>query len=163
MLSFSVQEALSAAESLEADAQRFYADAARRATDPGASRLLSRLAQWEETHRKLFADMRAHQTAASPDAADASAPEEERAQYIKAMVEGRIFAAVPDDTFTSAARVLRLALEREHEAIVLFLTLRDLVPLHKGRDAVDSVLSEEASHVRLLKQALGEVPPEASA
>jgi rubrerythrin len=77
----------------------------------------------------------------------------DRAQYLKAMVNGRVF-PVQIPTLTDRAAVLAYALQREFDSIVFFLTLRDLVPRFQGREQIDQILSDEAAHVRLLQGAI---------
>jgi len=80
---YSLEDVFDMAVQLERNGHEFYAAAAELSQDAGAKKLLSELADWERQHEKLFIEMRSE----LPD----PTPNPEAAEYIEALVEGKIF------------------------------------------------------------------------
>ncbi|HNR97939.1 MAG TPA: rubrerythrin [Planctomycetota bacterium] len=151
-IKFNAAEVLQIAEQIERNGAFFYRAAAEAVADPAAAALLKELADWEVGHEKTFARMRARlpEQATQSDTFD---PDGDAARYLQAFADGQVFdvnAGDPAEFFRrprTLSEILREALAREHDAIVLFTAMRDVVPESQGRSEVEAVIREEVQHV----------------
>lgn len=153
-------EVLEIAERMERNAAKFYRKAAGMCDDPRICRLFSELAQWEKRHVRVFAGMKEHLSEQmwelgqfEPDRVDvspASAPPAvfgDRDQPSQEMVPGR-----------SKADILRMAIQKEKDAIAYYTSLGELVLGEGNIEMIDDIIREENRHVRILTQSLEQIP-----
>ena len=76
-------------------------------------------------------------------------PDDESAQYLKALADTRVFFQKEIDT-TSLKEILKAALTAEKDSIVFYLGMKDIVPEKQGKDRIDQIIREEMSHIKLL-------------
>ena len=150
MATYTLNDVFEMAVQLERNGHEFYAAAAGFTADEGAKKLLGELADWERQHEKLFAQMGAD----LPDAA----PNAEAAEYVKAIVEGKIFkhrdeARQKLTAELSTDEILDLAIEMETSAMLFFLGMRQLAGT--GGLRVDQIIEEEMRHVSILTEHIG--------
>lgn len=160
MLSLTIVDLFSMAIEFERNGVSFYARAAASAAGRPHAALLHRLAAMEQMHEKRFIELR-QPLGESSDQAPFEPPEE-KALYIKALADTRIFPVSSPDPDTLAhsgdlAGALRYAIEREKDSIVFYSTMQDLVPLHQGRAQIRAIIDEELGHVHLLTAELSKI------
>jgi len=151
-INFNAAEVLQIAEQIERNGAFFYRTAAEAVADHAAGALLRDLAEWEVGHEKTFARMRGRlpEDAARSDTFD---PDGDAARYMRAFADGHVFdvnARDPSAFFRqqrTLPEILREALAREHDAIVFFTTMREVVPENQGKSEVEAVIREEVQHV----------------
>ncbi len=152
MSTYNVEEILKIAINIEQNAVSFYEAAARQEVGEPVRQLMSDLAAWEAQHVNLFSDMLAAWEQPQGFTLD---PEDHVAGYLRAIAAGVIFTPEmmerelpgPGD---SAAKLIEQALQREQEAIVFFLALRDSISEPEHKQAVEDLVREEMSHVSFL-------------
>jgi rubrerythrin len=152
MFQLSRDEIYELAEDLERNGVRFYTQAAARVGEEGLARLLTELARMEEGHYRRLHALR------TPEATEKADGESELSLYLQAMADLRVF---PVDArmlalFLAQATpvdILEYALTCEKETIIVFLTLKELLPAPQGD--FDGLIREELEHIRLLRYELG--------
>ncbi|MBN2209578.1 MAG: ferritin family protein [Candidatus Coatesbacteria bacterium] len=157
-ITFNADEVLEIAEQIERNGANFYRRAAKAFAQSDAHRLLTDLASWEETHEKVFADMRKElsQREKEPVFFD---PNNEAVMYLRAMADNHIFrpAAEPSEFFAggeSLEEVLRKAIQFEKDSVSFYLGMTDVVGESLGRDKVARIIQEEKRHVVMLNEKL---------
>lgn len=153
---FSADEAFEMAAQIERNGAEFYRKAAENVGEESTRKLLLDLAEWESTHEKTFAAMRAELKGEEKEAT-AFDPEGEAALYLRAMADGRVFDVKTDPASLlsgkeSADEVLKTALGLEKDSILFYLGLRDMVPERLGRDKVEEIIKEEMGHIAFLNK-----------
>ncbi|MFW6367398.1 MAG: ferritin-like domain-containing protein [bacterium] len=164
MIRYNAEELFQMAESVERDGALFYRRAAEASDSPDTSELFTRLADWEEKHEKLFAELRQ----SLPDSArhedgPGDPVEEHAAAYLQAFVDGKVFpapswATAAGETPAAVPRsALEFALDREKDTIILFLTMQEHVPKYWGREQVQKIVAEELKHVHMIEAQLRDI------
>ena len=158
---FSPYEILEIAEQIERNGIAFYSAAARAISDPQAKEMFQSLADWELGHVDLFVDMRNNlsEDAKAPTVFD---PFDELGSYLKNAADNVVFISKtspgdvigPEPTLKS---ILKIALDREKDAVVFYSGIRDMVPGQGGREKVDGVIKEEVAHVGLIQRKMAEL------
>jgi rubrerythrin len=151
-------EVLQIAEQMEREAAKFYRRAAEMYNDPSISKLFSGLAQWEEGHLQVFADMREH---FSEQAWERGRFSPDRIGVSRLGVPPAVFSerSEPTKELTgneTRAEVLRLALQKERYTLGYYTALTELALGPDNIKVIRSILQEEGKHVRILDQALGQ-------
>ena len=153
---FNADEILQIAVTIEENAQSFYSKASERVSDEEAKKIFAELAAWEVGHIAIFSKMRARFAEAGAGVAFDD-PDGEAASYLQAIADGKIFdtrkvetelSSLPD----SPLEIIQMAIAREKDAVLFYLSLQDMVPETLGRDEVKAIVSEEVSHVRFLSE-----------
>jgi rubrerythrin len=152
-------DVLAIAERMERNASGFYRRAAGLYDDPELSKLFSELAQWEKRHMEVFAEMKQRLSEGMCEIGQYGA---ERDSAPVARVPAAVFADRVDPSGELTGReakadVLRLAIEKEKEAIAYYTGLREFVLAAEDVGALEEILEEEARHVRILMQSLGQI------
>ncbi len=160
-LYFTAEEVLTIAERIEENGVIFYRRAAERATAEDVRKLLLRLAQDEEGHRRAFAQMRAGLTSGEKPAFTLS-PEDDAAGYLHALADLVLFPrdANPSDILgaTPTRRdVLLTAIQKEKDSVAYYAGMRQIVPKAFGKMKVDAILREEMRHVAELARQIEQV------
>jgi rubrerythrin len=152
---FNIDEILAMAEEIERNGAAFYRTAAQGSTDAVTRDMLNELAEMEDQHEKTFADLRAGLTEQEkkPGAFD---PEDETAQYLKALADRRVFHEKAID-LNSLAEVLKEAIVTEKDSIAFYVGMRELVPGDLGKEKVGKIIKEEMGHLVLLTDKLNQL------
>ena len=155
---YNADEILEIAVTIERNANAFYTRAAEVVTSEGARKLFLDLASWEVGHVDLFEGMRlkfaeAKEQSWLPD------PDSEAARYLQAIADGKIFDVKKIDEELDALTddpqsILLAALQREKDAVIFYMAMKEMVPEHLGRDDVHHIIEEEMSHVRYIADRL---------
>ena len=152
---FNADEIFEMAEQMERNGARFYRDAAERMEEGRNRELLARLADMEVEHEKTFAEMRNGLTDQDKQGTVFD-PAGETVQYLKALVDTRVFFKKEIDT-NSMRDILKEALLAEKDAIVFYLGMKDLVPENRGKKQLDYIIKEEMEHIKLIGRELSSV------
>jgi rubrerythrin len=149
---FNADEVFQMAEQLERNGAKFYRTAAGSVSDPDEKKLLLNLAQMEDEHEATFRKMRAELNSAekAPTVFD---PEDESAQYLRALADTRVFFEKKIST-ASMKDILMDAIVAEKDSIVFYLGMKEMVPEGLGQKRLDTIIKEEMGHIKLLSQKL---------
>jgi len=158
---FNADEVFEIAEKIERNGVAFYSAASDRVSDEGAKRLLQELSEWEKTHVEIFAGMR-RELSGKELGETTYDPDNEAALYLQALADTKVFDVNADPTAliadgASVVDILNTALDREKEAILLYVGMRELVPAELGKDRLDKIIKEEMSHVAMLNKTIVEL------
>jgi len=150
---FTADDVFEMAGQLERNGAAFYRGAAERlADDPAAREMLLGLAEMEDNHERLFADMRASLTDADT-AVTVFDPNGDAVHYLRALADTRVFFQKTVDT-SSMKEILKAAIEAEKDSIVFYLGMKEAVPEKHGKRRLDTILKEEMGHIRMLSKEL---------
>ncbi|MFA5292549.1 MAG: ferritin family protein [Phycisphaerae bacterium] len=156
--SFTIAEIFEIAEQIERNGAKFYRLAAEKTKDKSLKPFFLRLAEMEDNHEKIFADMRANLLTQSDDAGVFD-PDNEVIYYLKAMAknagwEGK---AAPKVEFTgneTPEQVLKIAIAAERASIDYYIGIKELVKSQAGKSKIDEIIREEMGHVVTLQKHL---------
>jgi rubrerythrin len=143
---------------IERNGQQFYRTAAERAEDSDSKASFEELANWEKSHVALFERLMEELPA---DAGESSIvdPDSDVQRYLKAAADSHVFLVNRDvvamiDRCKDVGDVLRMALQFEKDSVVLYTSMKALVPEGLGANEIDKLIEEELSHVALLQDKL---------
>jgi len=152
-IELTTDDVLIMAEQIEEDASSFYTEAASMCTSQGCARTMLRLASMEDDHVAIFSVMRTHLCAdgwssAPIDSHRATGEDLGLLRYLVSGIRqdlGGRFGRTdsPDD-------VLRKAIEFEKDTIVLFVSMKGMLPRTDDQKKMDHVIREEVGHVLML-------------
>ncbi len=155
-ISFNADEIFGLAENIEKNGAAFYRKCIK--IHPSASSLLTRLAEMEDAHLKIFQELhkQVSEREAEPTAAD---PDGEAALYLKAMAGGYVFDVTknPADIIKGTEtfpEIIRIAIGLEKDSIVFYLGLKELVRKADGKGKIDMIIQEEMKHITWLSSQL---------
>jgi len=150
---FNADEILQAAEQIERNGAQFYILAADRLTEFGG--VFRKLAGQEEKHLAVFQKMRSSLSAAEREET-AYDPDNQSSLYLKTMADREVFNVYEDQTklffpSISVANIIDIAIGKEKDSIVFYVGLKELAPENIGGAKLDLVISEEFSHIAVLR------------
>lgn len=145
---FSADEIFEMAEQLEKNGAKFYRESAAGISDQENKNILLELAAMEDEHQKIFTEIRASLNSTQKES-NTFDPEEETLDYLKALVDTRVFFKKEIDT-SSMKEILKAALIAEKDSIVFFMGLKEMVPVNLGKNRLDDIIKEEMSHIKLI-------------
>jgi len=148
---FSAAEMVGIAIQLEQNGEVFYQEAAKRAQDPDAQRLMEFLAQEEQRHEAAFRQMMPPE----PERRPLEEYPGQKSEYVQALLEERLLPSqdVVETTLSLASDVdlLDFALGFEKDTILFYFEMRHLLG-QAQKPIMDDILQQEKSHVeRLLR------------
>jgi rubrerythrin len=151
---FNASEAFKIAISIEENGLRFYNQAADKLSTGPVAELFRNLAKEEEIHKAVFKKMfEALPPPTSPGTFD---PENETDQYLQMMASFHVFKQndqAVDQALSSIKtekEALKLAMNFEKDSVVFFVQLKNASAEIGDKVSVDSLISEEAGHLRKL-------------
>jgi rubrerythrin len=153
---FNADEIFQIGVQIEANGQKFYETVAKNTSEPAAQKVFLDLAKWESEHIELFKNLR-HGLPESAKQEDVFDPNQELHLYLKATADSHVFIRNKDiSELASKCKTpidaLNLAIAFEKDSVVLFTTMKKLVPPHLGKDQIDALIDEEISHLFILTQ-----------
>lgn len=151
-LGFNADEIFEMAEQIERNGAKYYREAAEAVTNEADKTFLVELAVMEDDHEVTFADLRKNLSADEKEAVTFD-PEDEAAQYLKALADTRVFYQ-KDIDLSSMEGILKGAITAEKDSIVFYLGMKDLVGGTRGKDRIDAIIKEEMKHIKLLSSRL---------
>lgn len=154
---FSGSQILEIAEQIESNACQFYRKAAELFEEPQLRNLFDKLAAWETTHQKLFAQMR-QQPAEELDELGIFDPDIYMSNP-RLMASLAVFAVDSDSgkQFTGRENpeiVLRKAIKNEKDTITFYQGLKDFAQSLDSAETIDKIIQEEKHHIKILTQSL---------
>ena len=150
--SFNIDEILQMATQIERNGGKFYRLAAELTDDSQVEKVLIMLARMEDDHEVTFETMREKGDFSGFDDLDLDG---QAVAYLQAVADGYVFDVNedPSDVLAGnpdALRILRIAMDREKDAVALFSGLKAAMPGTWGQDKVDAIIREELSHIAIL-------------
>jgi rubrerythrin len=157
-ITFNADEIFEMAESIEGDAAEFYHQVAKIAAYKKVKQMFLDLAKMEDKHLATFQEMR-KQLSAEEKEQTAFDPDDEAAMYLQTMAKGYGWEGKKSLTETltgeeSLEDILKTALKAEHNSVVFYSGLKELVPPKAGRDKVETIIKEELGHITILNEQL---------
>lgn len=153
---YNFDEIFEMAEQIERNGAAFYRKAAGAAKDPEMRTLFSHLAIMEETHLRIFGEMRARY-AQDRGAIRQFDPDNEAAQYLQTLAsrhgwEGKASPLRELNGTEPLEQILWKALAAEKDSVVFYTGLKDLVG-PADRLPLEEIIREELVHVALFQKA----------
>ena len=145
---FNADDVFEMAVQIEKNGAHFYRKAAGDVTDEESQKLLLGLAEMEDEHERIFVDLRASLTGREK-AGTVFDPEDQAAQYLRALADTRVFFEKQIDT-TSMEEILKAAILAEKDSILFYLGMKEMVPDEMGKNKLDKIIGEEMGHISLL-------------
>ncbi|MGB8227393.1 MAG: ferritin family protein [Sedimentisphaerales bacterium] len=157
-VNFTAFEIFEIAEQIERNAAKFYRGAATITADKSMQRFFTQLAEMEDNHEKIFADMR-NSLQDETDDTKVFDPNNEMVYYLKAMAksagwEGKAAPQVEFSGFETPGQIIKTAIQAEKASIDYYLGLKEFVSSPDGRKKVDEIIKEEMGHVVTLQKNL---------
>ena len=152
---FTADEVFEMAEHLERDGAQFYRAAAEVVSDEKMKDLFYTLSDWEIRHEKIFSGLRKELSGKEKGQVTFD-PNSESSRYLKSLVEGMVSFSHTLKA-ESAEEILKASIESERDAVKFYTAMRDAVPESLGKAKIDKIISEEASHVKVLSDQLGKL------
>jgi rubrerythrin len=158
---FNADEVFAMAEKIEQNGAAFYRKAAGMFKDEGTLDFLTRLAEMEDEHKRIFEQMR--NTLEPTDKAEtAYDPYDEAALYLEEMADTHGGEGSPDVAASltgneSKEDILQTAMGLEKKSILFYIGIKGLVPEKMGQEKIDRIIDEERSHVATLAREIKKV------
>ena len=150
-IDFNADEVFEIAEQIERNGAKFYRAAAENMDDIN-KKFLSDLAAMEDEHEQTFKQMQSELTR-DEKVMTTFDPEGESEAYLKSLADTRVFYE-KDIDMTSLKEIFKSAITAEKESIVFYLGMKDVVPVHLGKEKLDWIIKEEMNHIKLLSKKL---------
>lgn len=156
---FNADELFEIADQIEKNGSSYYKSAAARFSDQKIGKLLSSLAEMENSHRVIFQALRTEIKEYEKKSASAGAPDKEQiAPYLRALADNRIFNVKTEPTKLLKGNetlddIFKIAIGLEKDSIVFYLGMKETVPKNLGRDKIDGIIKEEMNHIIILNEA----------
>jgi rubrerythrin len=136
-LVYNAEEIFQMGVEIEKNGLAFYNAAAKAAKNEEAKKLCIELGAWEARHVTLFETLKA-QLPASAGHEPVYDPDDELGLYLKAAADSHIFVGKQEITSLvenakSALEILELALTFEKDSVVLYTTMKSMVPERLGK------------------------------
>ena len=154
-IDFNADEVFEIAEQIERNGAKFYRTAAEKIKDTNKKQLLVNLAKMEDEHEQTFKALRS-KLSTDEKIQTTFDPQGESERYLRALADTRIFYE-KDVIPTSLKDILKFAITTEKDSIVFYLGLKEVVPVHLGKQKLDDIIKEEMGHISLLSKELLEL------
>ncbi len=154
-IDFNADEVFEIAEQIERNGAKFYRSAAEKIKDSNKKLLLVNLAKMEDEHEQTFKTLRSN-LSVDEKIQTTFDPEGDSERYLRALADTRIFYE-KDVIPTSLEDILKFAITTEKDSIVFYLGMKDVVPVHLGKQKLDDIIKEEMGHISLLSKELIEL------
>ena len=160
-MNFNAQDILEIAIEIENKGRVFYLKAAEKVKDQDTKKLLLQLADWEKGHAVTFSDLLEKVNKQGEEIFNFQYGEEEVGKYLKVVADSKVFrtelsAGELLGAINGPADVLKLALQKEKDAVVYFVALKYYLLGEKYKDRVDKIIIEELNHIRFIQDKLSE-------
>ncbi len=162
-ITFNADEVFEMAEQIERNGAKFYKEAATKAPDRRIKDMFLRLAAMEDTHLRIFQQMR---TTLSDQEKGGTTfdPEGEASLYLQALADDRGFEGMKGRNIKltgkeSTRELLEIAINAEQNSILYYVGLKEMVPTEVGRDKIEAIIREEVGHAAELRRQLAALQP----
>ena len=152
---FNADEIFEIALEIERNGAKFYRSAAESVSNDDKKQLLLQLAEMEDEHEETFNTMR-KQLTTDEKVLTTFDPQGDAEGYLRALADTRVFYEIKIDK-TSLKEIFKAAITAEKDSIVFYMGMKDIVPVHLGKEKLDDIIKEEMSHIRLLSKELLEL------
>jgi len=158
---FNADEVFEIGVEIEKNGKAFYEAAAASAQNEDARQLLEELAAWEAGHIALFRELKDKLADATKEET-AFDPDSQSHLYLKAAADSHVFNSSSDPVkiaqdCAGIADVLNRALAFEKDSVVVYTSMKGLVPGKLGKDDIDRLVNEELDHIRILSEKIAEL------
>jgi len=155
---FNANEIFNIGVQIEKNGKEFYLEAQKRTSDPFLKKMFAQLAVWEGNHAELFEQLRAN----IPTNANSQIeydPDNMIHLYLKAVADNKLFVNqdYAIDSCETQLEILKKALNFERESVVLYSSMKELVPQNLGKDEIDKLVIEELKHVGQLTKEINKL------
>jgi len=154
-IDFNADEVFEIAEQIERNGAKFYRLASEKINDANKKQLLVNLAKMEDEHEQIFKALRS-KLSMDEKIQTTFDPEGESERYLRALADTRVFYE-KDVIPTSLEDILKFAITTEKDSIVFYLGIKEVVPVHLGKQKLDDIIKEEMGHISLLSKELLEL------
>jgi rubrerythrin len=149
---FNADEIFEMALEIEKNGEKFYRESARKVKDSEAEDLLTKLADMEIEHQKVFSGMRSALSETDRQAMTFD-PNSEAGPYLASLADTKVFFGKDIDT-SKLEGIFKAALVAEKDSIAFYLGMKDLVPTGSGKAKLEDIIKEEMRHIRILGERL---------
>lgn len=143
---------------IEKNGKAFYKAAAEASGDNDTRDFLNGLSEWESGHITLFEKLR---SGISEGAMVDLSPEadEQLHLYMRAAADSHVFGSNADPVAlarrcSSVKEVLEKAIGFEKDSVVVYASMKNLVPEGLGKTEIDKLINEELEHIMMLRKKL---------
>lgn len=151
-IDFNADEVFEIAEEIERNGARFYRSVAEKVSDSDKRQILTNLAEMEDEHEQTFKNLRS-KLSIDEKIQTTFDPEGESERYLRALADTRVFYEKEVD-ISSMEEILKSAIIAEKDSIVFYLGMKEVVPVHLGKEKLDEIIKEEMGHISLLSNEL---------
>ncbi|MBD3420448.1 MAG: rubrerythrin [Chitinivibrionales bacterium] len=153
-LAYNAHEIYQIGIGIEENGKKFYDTACLLSDDEDAQKLFSELAAWENTHITLFTELQ-NALAEHDGKTELFDPDQETLKYLKAAADSHVFVQSIDveklvRDCDNPIDILKLALRFEKDSVVVYSTMKDIVPETMGKSRIDRLIREEIMHVSFI-------------
>lgn len=133
---------------IEKNGHDFYAAAAAGTEDESLKKLFTELADWEGQHIKLFQELRDKLPEGAKQEIEFD-PDDVVYLYLKSLADSMVFNSKNTgvEGLLTTDDILNKAIEMEKESIVVYSSMKEVVPVSMGKAQIDRLISEEIGHV----------------
>ena len=150
---FSVDDVFEMAEMMERNGADFYRKTAELTDDPRLKDYLVGLSNMELAHEAMFKNWREELADLDPEKTFFD-PENEGAQYLQTIVDGRVSFEHEEHGTGTMEEILKGAIASEKDTVIFYLNMQEAIPEYLGKDKISRIIREELDHIRLLTQKL---------
>jgi len=151
-IDFNADEVFEIAEQIERNGANFYRSVAKNIVNEEKRKLFINLAEMEDEHEQTFKTLRS-QLSEDDKIVTTFDPNGDTENYLRALADTRVFYGKELNT-TSLEEILKSAITAEKDSIVFYIGMKEVVPVHIGKQKLDDIIKEEMSHIRLLSSEL---------
>lgn len=155
---FNADEVFAIGVEIEKNGKAFYLAAKDRTDDPVLKKLFDELAKWENNHINFFEKLRNELPTENMTQLEYD-PDNIVHLYLKSVADEKIFLDqdYAIDSCRDSLDILKKALEFEKDAVVLYSSMKDIVPEEMGKKEIDKLVYEELKHVAQLTKEIGKL------
>lgn len=156
---FNADEVFDIGVQIEKNGRAFYLAAKDRTQDPLLKNMFAELAVWEGNHVELFEHLRTTLPADANRHIEFD-PDNMIHLYLKAVADSILFVnqnRYTVDSCHSSLELLQKALDFERDAVVLYSSMKEVVPLNLGKNEIDKLIAEELNHVGQLTKEISKL------
>lgn len=155
---FNANEVFNIGVQIEKNGKEFYLEAQKRTNDPFLKKMFAQLAAWEGNHVELFEQLRANLPTNANSQIEYD-PDNMIHLYLKSVADNKLYVSqdYAIDSCKTQLEILKKALNFERESVVLYSSMKELVPQNLGKDEIDKLVIEELKHVGQLTKEINKL------
>lgn len=155
---FNAVEIFTIGVQIEKNGRAFYLAAKDRTDDPVLKNLFTELAKWEGKHVEFFENLKTNLPEGASQQFEYD-PDNMIHLYLKSVADNQIFNDRGNDidSCRTALDILKKALDFERDSVVLYSSMKEIVPQNMGKQEIDKLVLEELKHVGQLTAQIGKL------